>query len=68
MSEFAEPHEARGLFPALTDDGEDALRDVLTAVNGFYYPGDRSDAIASAIAWLQTHPDACAALGLGGVS
>ena len=58
------PHEAKGLFPALTDDGADALRDVMTAVNGFYYPGDRSDAIASAVAWLQDHPEACAALGL----
>lgn len=59
------PHEAKGQFPHLTDEGADALRDVMTAVNGFYYPGDRSDAIASAIAWLQEHPQACAALGLG---
>lgn len=60
-----QPYEAKGLFPALTDEGADALRDLMTAVNGFYYPGDRSDAAASAVAWLQTHPEACAALGLG---
>lgn len=56
------PYEARGLFPTLTDEGADALRDVVTAVNGFVYAGDRMDAIAAAVAWLQTHPEARAAL------
>ena len=56
------PYEARGLFPVLTDEGADALRDVVTAVNGFVYAGDRMDAIASTVAWLQTHPEARAVL------
>lgn len=52
-------------MPVLNGAGADALHDVMTAVNGFYYPGDRSEAVLSAVAWLQTHPDHCAALRLG---
>jgi hypothetical protein len=50
------------MFPILTDEGADAMRDVMTAVNGFYYPGARADAIYITIAWLQAHPEARAAL------
>lgn len=64
----AVPHEALGHSPDLNEDGVTAALDLMTAVNGSYYPGDRSAAILSAIAWLQKNPTACAALGLNGTS
>ena len=57
-----EPYEAQGMSPDLTPEGSAAINDLLTATNGFYYPGDRSSAILSAVAWLQIHPEACGAL------
>lgn len=57
-----EPYEAQGMSPDLTAEGSAAIDDLLTATNGFYYPGDRSSAILSAVAWLQVHPEACEAL------
>lgn len=64
-AQVAVPHEARGQWPELTEAGHEAIQDVMAAANGFYYPGDRSDAIAAALAWLQRNPAACAALRLG---
>lgn len=59
-----QPYEAKGLRPTLSERGGEVLSDLMTAVNGFYYPGDRSDAVSSTVAWLQAHPEACVALGL----
>ncbi len=60
-----EPYEARGL--EILGDGDTAkgLHDLCVAVNGFYYPGDRADALIVTVAYLQTRPDLCAALKLG---
>lgn len=60
-----EPYEARGLSIPDTVEARAAATDACTAVNGFYYPGERSDAILTVLAWLRTQPEACAALGLG---
>lgn len=61
-SSDVQPYEARGTVPVLSPEGAKATADLMTAVNGFYYPGDRSDAVLSAVAWLQEHPKARAAL------
>lgn len=63
---MVEPHEALQLPDMPTDtDTIDALKDICTAVNGFPYPGHRSEAIVLAVTWLREHPEHCKTLGLG---
>ncbi len=65
MSEV-QPFEAKGLEVAPTAQNISALQDICTAVNGFPYPGHRSEAIVMAVAYLQTRPDLCNVLSLRG--
>ena len=58
-----EPYEVLNLPPIPAEPTLDqAIRDVVTAVNGFPYAGDRSSAIVGAISWLRHNPEHAAVL------
>jgi hypothetical protein len=59
-----EPYEATRVPWDMTDTEAEALREVLTAVNGFVYTGISSAAVIAALAWLREHPAHVKALGL----
>lgn len=53
-----EPFEATRL-PELPDHPRvsEAFTDLMTAVAGFPYPGDKSNALAYGLRWLRANPD-----------
>lgn len=57
------PYAARDLPPLPVDMPHDpAFQELVTAVNGFVYPGDRLDAIVFTLRVLRAHPDIAARL------
>jgi len=61
-----EPFEAIRLPLIEESDGIDQpLRDLATAVCGFPYPGDKSQAIIDTVKYLRSNPDMAAVLGIG---
>jgi len=59
-----DPFEAASLpeIPAGDPILDDAMRDVLTAVNGFPYHGENATSIVGAIRWLRHNPEHVAVL------
>ncbi|MEU4558601.1 hypothetical protein AB0F72_09425 [Actinoplanes sp. NPDC023936] len=54
----AEPFEATRLPELPIDDvTREAFSDLMTAVAGFPYPGDKSNALAYGLRWLRANPD-----------